>query len=283
MPGQPHAVSGHRPRSSLSSTMRSSITSPRVHLTQNGHDHEAPTSPSPASRSPRNLSHEQLPRQVRFTTATGTHVAHGRVQKSRRRDHDARHESAAVTAATQFLRRTITPIPDTQPPDDDDESTQPSTPARSHHHQHHRHHHHSRRRRIPAPVTISPEPEEHPVQVIKPSTPRTPLADITPPSSAASASMMMAQTQSTVAFDTEFERVEYIQQNSPRPRSSVPSLGDSVNLLTAEEARRLLLLYAESTPSLAGLIQEIAYTRVSRHGTGRRERRNSSRVIGDGS
>ncbi|KAK4165599.1 hypothetical protein QBC43DRAFT_30855 [Cladorrhinum sp. PSN259] len=282
MPGQPRSVPGHGPRSSLSSSTMRTVTSPRVHSTENGHDEEEPPSPSPANRSSRNLSHEQLPRQVRFTT-TGTHVAHGRVQKPKHRDHSTRPESVAVTAATQFLRRTITPIPDTQPPDDD-EPTQPSSQSPSQ--RHHRHHHHPRRRRsIPGPVTISPasEPEEHPVQIIKPSTPRTPLADITPPSSTAGGSMRPAETQSTVAFDTEFERVEYLQQHSPRPRAAtMPSLSDSVNLLTGEEARRLLLLYAESTPSLAGLIQEIAYTRVSRHRS-HRERRGSTRVGRDAS
>ncbi|KAK4221482.1 hypothetical protein QBC38DRAFT_126018 [Podospora fimiseda] len=276
MSGLPSSGSGHRPRSSLSSTMRSNPSSRAFDHDSTEDRHETSTTILSAHRSPRNLSHENLPRQVRFSTTTGTHVAHGRVQKSRHRDHSSRHESAAVTAATNFLRRTRTPIPDTQPQDniEDPDQTQLASPSPT---PHRRHHSHSGRTRLPAPVTISPE-EDNPPQVIKPSTPRTPLADITPPSSTTSASMMMAETQSTVAFETEFERVEYVQQNSPRPRS-MPSLNESVNLLTAEEARRLLLLYAESTPSLAGLIQEIAYTRVSR----RRERINSSRVMSDGS
>lgn len=92
----------------------------------------------------------------------------------------------------------------------------------------------------------------------------------------------MAETQSTNAFDTEFERVEYMQQNSPRPRAPEPTLKEAVNLLTAEEARRLLLLYAESHESLSDLIREIARTRVTRqggHGGRRIRERDENRII----
>ncbi|KAL2167455.1 hypothetical protein VTG60DRAFT_1206 [Thermothelomyces hinnuleus] len=85
-----------------------------------------------------------------------------------------------------------------------------------------------------------------------PRAPRRPLADIT--------SLVLA-AESPSSFSNRNES----DAQSPRQRRpfSVPDLTGAVDMLTADEARRLLLMSARSDTSMANAIKEIAISRAS--------------------
>ncbi len=87
-----------------------------------------------------------------------------------------------------------------------------------------------------------------------PGSPRTPLADITP-------FVLAAESCSSPSFfDTDGAEL-------PRQRRSpclATDITGAIDLLTADETRRLLLLSAQSNISLATTIRDIAFTRISR-------------------
>ncbi|KAK0669859.1 hypothetical protein QBC41DRAFT_100683 [Cercophora samala] len=129
-----------------------------------------------------------------------------------------------------------------------------------------------RKRRAISPLRISPDPQRdeetqedmvdtQPVSVTETplsKTPRTPLADITPPTSASS--------QETIDCSDDWdepsqdENDQQVERRPPRQRS----LSQSVDLLTEGEVRSLLVLYAKSDPSLSHFIHEVSLSRVER-------------------
>ncbi|KAK4174673.1 hypothetical protein QBC36DRAFT_292216 [Triangularia setosa] len=128
-----------------------------------------------------------------------------------------------------------------------------------------------RKRRAITPLRISPDPQRdhdetqedlldtQPVTETPMSrTPRTPLADITPPTSASS--------QETIDCSDDWdeplqdENDQQVGRRPPRQRS----LSQAVDLLTEAEVRSLLVLYAKSDPSLSHFIHEVSLSRVER-------------------
>ncbi|KAK4033551.1 hypothetical protein C8A01DRAFT_49898 [Parachaetomium inaequale] len=104
-----------------------------------------------------------------------------------------------------------------------------------------------------APGTASPDA----TQIIrKPGSPRIPLADIT-------TSVLAAETPAS--FYTHAPDLAGIKPQTPK-RSPCPAsdLTGAVDMLTPDEAKQLLLLSAQSNPSLAHTIRGIAVTRTPR-------------------
>ena len=88
-----------------------------------------------------------------------------------------------------------------------------------------------------------------------PGSPRTPLADITP-------FVLAAESCSSPSFfDTAVNAELPPRQRSPYPATDITG---AIDLLTADETRRLLLLSAQSNMSLATTIRDIAFARISR-------------------
>ncbi|KAK4205545.1 hypothetical protein QBC40DRAFT_36662 [Triangularia verruculosa] len=126
-----------------------------------------------------------------------------------------------------------------------------------------------RKRRAVSPLRISPDPQQddetqedlvdtQPVtETPIPKIPRTPLADITPPTSASS--------QETIECSDGWDEPsqdENDRQVEHRPRQR--SLSQAVDLLTEAEVRGLLVLYAKSDPSLSHFIHEVSLSRAER-------------------
>ncbi|KAL2264989.1 hypothetical protein VTJ83DRAFT_7499 [Remersonia thermophila] len=110
----------------------------------------------------------------------------------------------------------------------------------------------------------------------RPDSPRTPLADITPLvlgasySSESSASASFYDSQATVEQAEEEEIPETppppefpTLSSDGQPQRLVPSLASAIDLLTADEARHLLLVSAQSNMSVAAAIKELALSRMS--------------------
>ena len=88
----------------------------------------------------------------------------------------------------------------------------------------------------------------------KPGSPRIPLADITP--------FVLAAESAPSSNSSDTAEVEpWPQQGSPRP---APSLARAIGMLTADDARQLLLLSAQSNISLAAAIMKITVDRVQK-------------------
>jgi hypothetical protein len=90
--------------------------------------------------------------------------------------------------------------------------------------------------------------------VRQPGSPRVPLADITPFVLAAESD---PSSHSFDAAEVEPPR----QQRSPHP---APNLAGAIDMLTADDARQLLLLSAQSNMSLAVAIRQLAVARIRR-------------------
>ena len=86
--------------------------------------------------------------------------------------------------------------------------------------------------------------------------PRVPLADITP-------FVLAAESDASTFYSSSTVDVELPPQRRSRPRP-IPDITGAIDLLTADEARRLLLLSAQSNTSLAAAIRDIAVARSSR-------------------
>ncbi|CAP61412.1 uncharacterized protein PODANS_4_490 [Podospora anserina S mat+] len=128
-----------------------------------------------------------------------------------------------------------------------------------------------RKRRAVSPLRISPDPRQdeetqedmvdtQPVTETPLSkTPRTPLADITPPTSASSQETIDCRSDD---WDepSQDENDQQVERAPPRQRT----LSQSVDLLTEGEVRSLLVLYAKSDPSLSHFIHEVSLSRVER-------------------
>jgi hypothetical protein len=101
----------------------------------------------------------------------------------------------------------------------------------------------------------APRASPHAVQIIRnPGVPRTPLADIT--------HFVLAAESASNFWLPDTVNAE----SSPQPPSPclAPDITGDIDLLTADEARRLLLLSAQSNMSLASAIRGIALNRSSR-------------------
>ncbi|KAK4151232.1 hypothetical protein C8A00DRAFT_17350 [Chaetomidium leptoderma] len=104
------------------------------------------------------------------------------------------------------------------------------------------------RRKSTTPSRVSP----HTSQIFRnPDSPRTPLADITP---------LVLAAESAANTST----VHVGPPPGQRSHCRTPDLTGAIDLLTADEARQLLLLSAQSNVSLATAIQEMALTRSPR-------------------
>ncbi|KAK3898692.1 hypothetical protein C8A05DRAFT_18769 [Staphylotrichum tortipilum] len=86
--------------------------------------------------------------------------------------------------------------------------------------------------------------------------PRVPLADITP-------FVLAAESDASTFYSSSTVDVELPPQRQGRPRP-IPDITGAINLLTADETSRLLLLSAQSNTSLAAAIRDIAVARSSR-------------------
>ncbi|KAK4120138.1 hypothetical protein N657DRAFT_636818 [Parathielavia appendiculata] len=102
-----------------------------------------------------------------------------------------------------------------------------------------------------SPNTVSPET----TQIMSRLTlPRMPLADITP--------LVLAAESSSESSFWSFDEAQVQLASPPRSRRHAPDLTRAIDLLTPDEARRLLLLSAQSNTSVATAIREIALVRA---------------------
>ncbi|KAL1838122.1 hypothetical protein VTJ49DRAFT_3001 [Mycothermus thermophilus] len=104
----------------------------------------------------------------------------------------------------------------------------------------------------------------------RPDSPRTPLADITPlvlgasysSESSASASFYDSQaTEDEIPETPQLPEFPTLSSDGQAQRL-VPSLASAIDLLTADEAKNLLLVSAQSNMSVAAAIKELALSRM---------------------
>ncbi|KAK0744756.1 hypothetical protein B0T21DRAFT_92795 [Apiosordaria backusii] len=195
----------------------------------------------PAMRSPHSL-HAQPPRSPQVPSPRPSHLQSPRSSHG----HSPRSLRHARTPSSSSISGSL-------PPGQQAEMFQPQQ---------------RKRRRAISPLRISPGPQQDETQedlvdtqpvaeTPMSKTPRTPLADITPPTSASS--------QETIECDDEWDEPsqdenDQLEHHRPRQRS----LSQAVDLLTEGEVRSLLVLYAKSDPSLSHFIHEVSLSRVER-------------------
>ncbi|KAK4096962.1 hypothetical protein N658DRAFT_317217 [Parathielavia hyrcaniae] len=113
--------------------------------------------------------------------------------------------------------------------------------------------------RVPPQPCPSPEMDDTSSNTVSPETtqimstlssPRIPLADITP--------LVLAAKSSPESRFWSLDQGQVDLPSPPQSRRHAPDLTSAIGLLTEDETRRLLLLSAQSNASLATAIREIA-------------------------